>query len=355
LKEPNRVLLAFLLGVFLIGCGPGLSTQESPQGTPIVIGLSMADLKEERWKRDRAMFVAKARQLGARVLVQDAGGDARIQIEQCKNLLLQGAQVLVVIPKNASAASPIVLNAHQKGVKVISYDRLIKNASPDLYISFDNFRVGEIQAAEILKRAPRGKVLLLGGDPADQNAYMLREGQLKILQPAIDRQEIQVVADPFCDKWLRSEATRYTEDALVKHPDLVSVVASNDGTAGGVIAALRAKGKEGKVFVSGQDADLEACQNIVKGFQTVTVYKPIREIAQTAAFIAVLFAEGLNLDAVKERLSEETFFQGTFTELKDEDAVVPTIFLNPIPVTKDNLDATVIADGFHSREKIYGE
>lgn len=343
----NKVFLYWVavgaFGALLLGCS-GSSSEPQASGRRNdrwVIGLSMADLKEERWKRDRDMFVAKAEELGARVLIQDAGGDARIQIEQCQNLLLQGARVLVVIPKNADAAAPIVLGAHQRGVNVISYDRLIRNAAPDLYISFDNYRVGEIQAAEVLKRAPRGKYLLLGGDPADQNSAMLREGQLKVLRQAIDRKEIEIVADPFCDRWLRAEATRYTEDALTKHPDLVAIVASNDGTAGGAIAALQAKGRAGKIFVSGQDADLEACRNIVRGLQTVTVYKPIREIAEVAAELAV-------------KLAKDEEIKGNFIGIDNGSGQVPTLFLDPVPVTRENMDETVIAGGFHTREKVYG-
>jgi len=314
----------------------------------IIIGLSLADLKEERWKRDRDYFAAKARELGAEVYVQDAGGDALAQIEQAKNLLLRGASVLVVIPKNADAAAPIVKNAQAKGVKTLSYDRLIAGVPPDAYISFDNFRVGEIQASQILAKVPQGKYLLLGGDPADQNSAMLREGQMKVLQPAVDAGQIQIVAEPFCDKWSRAEATRYTQDTLVKHPDLAAVVASNDGTAGGAIAALSARGRAGQVAVSGQDADLEACRNVASGLQTVTVYKPIKVIAEAAARIAVGLASGGSLD------SAEGIEGARFLELDRGAFKVPTLFLDPVPVTKQNLDSTVIADGYHTHEKVYG-
>ncbi len=347
---PMRRIAAFLF-LAILTLGAAARAEEAPGP---VIGLSLADLKEERWQRDRDFFVAKAKELGARVLVQDAGGDAQVQIEQCKNLLLQGAQVLVVIPKNADAAAPIVLQAHKKGVKVLSYDRLIANASPDLYISFDNFRVGEIQASEILKRVPEGKYLLLGGDPADQNAFMLREGQMKVLKPAVDAGKVRIVADPFCDKWLRAEATRYTEDALVKHPDLAAIVASNDGTAGGAIAALQAKGRAGAVPVSGQDADLEACQNVFKGLQAVTVYKPIKKIAEAAALIAIGLARGEDAASIGAKLSQDSAFGARFTQIQNGASKTPTIFLTPIPVTKENLEATVVQDGFHSHDAVTG-
>ncbi|OVE80748.1 D-xylose transporter subunit XylF, partial [bacterium M21] len=334
------------------GCGKsGKNGDTAASGKPdVLIGFSLADLKQERWKRDRDMFTAKAEELGGKVLIKDAGGSAQTQIEQCRNLLLQGIKVLVIVPKNADAAAPIIKEAHAKGVKVLSYDRLITNAPTDLYISFNNFRVGEIQAEEILKAVPKGTYLLLGGDPADKNADMLRKGQLKILKPAIDKGDIKVVADPFCDKWKRQEAKRYTEDTLAKYPELKAIVASNDGTAGGAIAALQAKGMAGKVPVSGQDADLEACQNVVKGTQTVTVYKPIRQIAEASAAIAVELASGADVKAACGKITD-----GTQLTVNNGHSDIPTIFLTPIPVTKANIDATVIKDGYHTKEAVYGK
>lgn len=350
----STICVAVVASVALPGCrkkAQPAAEAPGPEGAEeLLIGMSLADLKEERWKRDRDMFIAKVEELGAKVLVKDAGGDAQTQIEQCKNLLLQGIKVLVCVPKNADAAAPIVVNAHRSDVPVLSYDRLITNADTDLYISFNNFRVGEIQAAEVLKRAPKGKYLLLGGDPADKNADMLRTGQLKVLQPAIDKGDIEVVADPFCDKWLRAEATRYTEDALAKHPDLVAIVASNDGTACGAIAALSARNLAGKVFVSGQDADLEACRHVAKGFQAVTVYKPIRRIAEASAVMAVALAQGRSVAEVQALVTDCEKL-----EINNGSSEVPTIFLTPIPVTKANLAETVIADGFHPREKVLAE
>ena len=351
-----RSIAAMLLTsvMLLSGCGKQTSESDKPpapqKDSPILVGLSLADLKEERWQRDRDMFTAKVEQLGGKVLVKDAGGDAQTQIEQCRNLLLQGVKVLAVVPKNADAAAPIIKDAHAKGLKVLSYDRLITNADTDLYISFNNYRVGEIQAKEILKAAPKGKYLQLGGDPADKNAGMLREGQLKVLKPAIDNKDIQIVADPFCDKWLRSEAQRHTEDCLAKHPDIVAIVASNDGTAGGAIASLKAKKLAGKVVVSGQDADLEACRNVVRGLQLVTVYKPIRQISEAAAILSMQLADGKSVQDACKIIPD-----GVQLTIDNGKIDVPTIFLTPIPVTKDNIDETVIKDGYHSRDAVYGK
>jgi D-xylose transport system substrate-binding protein len=330
------IVCAAIAGTILSSC-----SKDKNQNSGLLIGFSIADLKEERWQRDRDMFVAKAKELGATVLVQDASGDPNTQIQQCDNMLVRGIQVLVVVPKNADAAAPIVENAHKKGIKVISYDRLIANADVDLYISFDNVRVGEIQAAAILKMTSAGNYVELLGDPGDKNSNMVHEGHMKVLQPAIDSGKIKLVVQQACDKWSGQEARRITEDALTKYK-IDAIVASNDGTAAGSIAALDAAKLAGKVPISGQDADLLNCQYIVQGKQAVTVYKPIKKIAENAAAIAVKMVKGEAIDGINAHVDNG--------KIK-----VSTIFLDPIPVTKDNIDATVIADGYHSKEKVYAK
>ncbi|NLG17724.1 MAG: substrate-binding domain-containing protein [Fibrobacter sp.] len=331
----KRLVLIMLCGIIsLAGCG-----KKSVNSDKLVIGLSIGDLKEERWQRDRKMFEDEAKRLGAEVIVQDASGDPNTQIQQCENMLVRGAKVLVVVPKNADAAAPIVEKAHKKGVKVICYDRLISNAEPDLYLSFDNVRVGEIQAREILKVIPEGNYLKLNGDPGDKNAAMVDQGHMNVLKEAIDAGKIKLVVNQACDKWQGSEAKRITEDALTKYT-INAIVASNDGTAAGAIAALEAKKMAGKVPISGQDADLLNCQYIVNGTQTVTVYKPIKKLAEFAANAALAMARG-----------EEV--QGINSKVNNGKTDVSTVFLEPIPVTKENMDQTVIADGYHSRDLVY--
>jgi D-xylose transport system substrate-binding protein len=321
-----------------VGCSKKETAAKADDGK-LLIGLSLADLKEERWQRDRQMFVDEATRLGAEVFVQDASGDPNTQIQQCENLLVRGVKVLVVIPKNADAAAPIVEKAHAKGCKVLCYDRLITNSEPDLYVSFDNVRVGEIQAQEILKLVPKGNYLELMGDPGDKNAGMVHEGHMKVLQPAIDAKQIKIVLSQACDKWQGSEAKRITEDALTRFK-LDAIVASNDGTAAGAIAALEAKKLAGKVPISGQDADLLNCQYVARGLQAVTVYKPIKKLATFSAQAAVSLAKGETVEGMNAKVNNGT-------------VEVPTVFLDPIPVTKDNIDATVIADGYHSKEDVY--
>lgn len=307
----------------------------------IKIGFSMDTLKEERWQRDRDMFVAKAKSLGADVLVQAANGNASMQISQAENLLTQNVDVLVVVPANAVTAAAIVEKAHKAGKKVISYDRLIRNADVDYYISFDNEEVGRMQASYLVARAPKGNYVLIGGSPTDNNAKMFREGQMQVLKPLVDRGDIKIVVDQWARDWQASEALKHTENALTRSKNNIqAVVASNDGTAGGVIAALSQQKLAGKVLVSGMDADLAACQRVAEGTQSMTVYKPIKLIADKGAELAVLVAKGeaVNMDLKKVNNGK-----------KD----VSSVLLRPVQVDKANLELTVIKDGFHKKPDVY--
>jgi D-xylose transport system substrate-binding protein len=306
----------------------------------IKIGLSMDTLKEERWQKDRDIFIAEAKKLGARVLVQSANGDDALQVSQAENLLSQGVNVLVVIPHNAEACATIVESAKKSKVPVIAYDRLIKNCKLDLYISFDNEKVGYLQASYITKLVPSGTYAYIGGSPTDNNAYMLKTGSMKALDPLIKSGKIKLVYDQFTNDWKPEIAQSNMENALTKLNNKVdAVVAANDGTAGGVIQALIDQKLAGKVPVSGQDADLAACQRIVEGTQAMTVYKPIKVIAKAAATSAVKLAKK----------------QKVVTKLKVNNGKVdvPFLALKPISVDKSNMYKVVIKDGHHKLADVY--
>ncbi|WP_437765465.1 D-xylose ABC transporter substrate-binding protein [Sorangium sp. So ce764] len=307
----------------------------------ITIGFSMDTLKEERWQRDRDLFKAKAEALGAQVLVQSANSDDALQNSQAENLLTQGVDVLVVVPHNAKTTATIVESAHKQKVPVIAYDRLILDSDLDLYVSFDNVKVGELQADALVKKFPKGNYILIGGSPTDNNAKLFREGQMNILKPLIDKGDIKTVADQWAKDWQPVEGLKITENALTKNNNNVTaVVASNDGLAGAAVQALGEQKLAGKVGVSGQDAELAACQRIAAGTQSMTVYKPLKLLAEKAAELAVKLAK-------KEPVGEKT--QTVNNGKKD----VPSVLITPVAVDKDNLASTVIADGFHKVEDVY--
>jgi D-xylose transport system substrate-binding protein len=297
--------------------------------------------QEERWQRDRDLFLERAKELDADVLVEAAERDDARQLQQAESLLARGVQVLVVVPHNAEAAGRIVEAAKKRSVPVISYDRLILKADIDLYTSYDNRMVGEQQAQHLRNQAPKGNYILLGGAPTDHNAKLIREGQMAALQDAVKRGDIKIVADPWTPDWQADEAMKLTEAALKKAGNkVVAVVASNDITAGGAIRALEKHGLVGKVFVSGQDANLDAVRRIVNGVQTMTVYKPLRPLARGAASAAVQMAKGEKVE-------------GTST-VDNGLKKVQALLLKPIAVHKDLVDQIIISDRFHTREQVYG-
>jgi len=340
-----RQTLVLLLLVAAAGCGGSGNTGNGDAGggkaRQITIGLSMDTLKEERWQRDRDLFTAKAESLGARVLVQAANGDDALQNSQAENLLTQGVDVLVVVPHNAKSTATIVASAHRMNVPVLAYDRLIEDCDLDLYVTFDPVRVGEIQAQYAVDRVPRGDYVLIFGAPTDNNAHGYREGNLKVLQPYIDRGDIRIVTDQWARDWLAVEALKIMENALTRAGNRVdAVIAANDGTASGAIQALTEQKLAGKVVVTGQDAELEACRRVVAGTQTMTVYKPLPVLARTAAEAAV-------------HLARKEAVPGADRTADNGAGPVPAILIDTVAVDKDNMVQTVIASGFHGYDEVY--
>ena len=306
---------------------------------PVKIGFSMDTLKEERWQRDKQLVEQRARELGAELSVLVANGDDSVQTKQADNLLTQGVDVLIVAPHNGVIAASIVEAARKQCVPVISYDRLIKNSDVDLYVSHQVVKIGEMQAKYLLDRVPKGNYLIIGGSPTDNNAVLLHDGQMNILKPAVDRGDVKIVADQYSKEWLASEALKNTENALTQNNNNIqAVVASNDGTAGGVIQALGQLAGN-PVLVSGQDAELPACQRIAEGKQAMTVYKPIKPLAFSAVEAAIKLANGEPIEA-KDKINNGKID-------------VPSILQEPVAVDKANMMDTVIKDGYHKAEEVY--
>ncbi|OIV45846.1 D-xylose ABC transporter substrate-binding protein [Sodalis sp. TME1] len=330
MKLNNLLLTA--CAVCLLACQPALAKQ-------IKIGMAVDDLRLERWQKDRDIFVRQAESLGASVFVQSANGNEETQMSQIENMINRGVDVLVIIPYNGQVLANVIAEAKQEGIKVLAYDRMINNADVDFYISFDNERVGELQAHSLVTRVAQGNYFLMGGSPVDNNAKLFRAGQMKVLQPLIDSGKIHIVGDQWADGWLPENALKIMENALTANNNHIdAVVASNDATAGGAIQALAAQGLAGKVAISGQDADLAAIKRIQQGTQTMTVYKPIKQLATEAAEIAVQLGQG------ETPKSNAKLNNG----LKD----IPAWLLTPIAVDNTNIASTVIADGFHSQAEL---
>jgi D-xylose transport system substrate-binding protein len=306
---------------------------------PVVIGFSLGTTREERWFKDRDLFIKKAQELGAVVNVTLSDYDVTKQISQIENLISQGVSVIVIVPADSEKLVDVIAKAKKAGIKVIAYDRLINNSDIDLYISFDNVKVGELEAQSILSVVDKGDFAYIGGAPTDNNSSLLKEGSMNILGPKIKNGDIRLVVDTLTPDWKPTEAYKTIKDYLNSGKDLDAVVAANDGTASGVIQALKEKSRSGSVPVSGQDAELSALQRIVAGTQTSTVYKPIGSLASAAAEIAVAMAKGQTIEVN--------------TSINNGKSIIPSYLLAPILVTKGNIMDTVIKDGFQTYKDVY--
>jgi len=308
------------------------------QKKEIKIGFSIEATNGERWQTDLEEFQQRAHELGGTVVTRSANGDDDLQFRQIKELLKSGIDVLVFLPHDTSKAGRVVEAAHANHVPVISYDRLA-SAPVDLFVGFDLFSVGIEQAQTLVDRAPKGDYLLLGGSRLDANSKVVRAGQMKVLQPFIDRGDIHVLADLWVPEWSPTEAYLMVKKELNEFKAApTAIVASNDGIAGGAIQALDDKGWSGRVLVSGQDADLAAIERIFDGSQLMTVYKPVGNEARAAAEAAIKLARH---EDVESR-----------AEVPNGTLITKAILLTPICVTQENAKQTVLKDGFQKLEVV---
>ena len=304
------------------------------------IGFSMDSLVVERWKRDIDVFTRSARDLGAEVILEVADQDPVVQEKQVRDLLDQGIDVLVIVPNDADRLSAVVAEAKSRGIPVLSYDRLVRNAGVDLYISFDNEKVGSLMAESVAQRVPPGGgVVIINGARNDNNAILLNRGIHRIIDTRVAYGKLREVAEIWPEYWDSEKVKTQLEAVVAKDRRIDAVIAGNDMLAEAAIGVLSENRLMGKVKVSGQDADLAACQRIAEGSQYATVYKPIDRLALKAAGFAVMLAKG-------ETIS-------TDASIDDGSFKVPYARLEPILVTRDLLDATVIKDGFHSAADVY--
>lgn len=348
-----KVLVFLILAVFISACVQSPQNDTANNSAPqsnkpadpnkkVKIGFAMATVKEERWQRDRAAFEEHCKKMNAECVVTVADNKADKQANDVENLLTQGIDVLVIAPQDATQAASMVEKAKAQNVPVVSYDRLINSDKLDLYISHQVPVIGKKIAEYALQKEPEGNYVMVYGAGTDNNAVIMKKEQLAVLQPSIDSGKIKIVADNFITDWKPEEALKMAENALTQNGDNIKAfVVSNDGMAGGVVAALEKRGLAGKILVTGQDAEKVALQRIAEGKQTMTVYKPIIPLANGAVEAAIKLAK-------KETLTDAKPFMND--TLKKE---IPAILLEVTVVDKDNLLTTVIKDGFVSYDDVY--
>ena len=323
-----------------------------------VIGISMSDFATARWKPESDLMKQLLEAKGYTVLVQEANHDVKLQNDQIDNMVAQGAKGLIIVAEDGAAAATAVDKAAAAGVKVISYDRLIKTTNIAAYLSFNNEEVGRQQALGVLKAVNIDggtwtkdnplKTVMLGGSPTDNNAILFRKGQMDIVQPYVDKGIIKIVADQWVDNWDAANALKIMENILTAQKNQIdAVVASNDGTGLGALQAMKAQGLAGKVPISGQDATADGCNSIVKGELTVSILKDIRNLAPIAVNLMDKLVTGATIPELKSY---------TMAELTNDPKMTGNVnaqFLPVQQVTKDNVYALVVQSGFQAYDDVY--
>ncbi len=338
-KRISVIMILFvMISLFLSGCTS--SAQENKEEEPIKddtieIGLSIDSLVIERWQRERDLFVSKATELGAEVNVQNANGEVEEQIKQIRYFIDKNVDVIVVISIDDEALLDVIGEAKKAGIKIIAYDRLIRNANVDLYMSIDNEKVGELMGQYIKKKIGNsGSIIQIKGSPTDYNVQMVQNGFERVLS----KTDIKVDHAEFSDNWVAENGYNVTSSYLQDGNVPDAIMCGNDNIAAQAIRALIENRLGGEVCVVGQDADLEACQRIVEGTQYMTVYKPVEKLARSAAEDAVAMAKGEDLNI------SDVINDGTYD--------VPYDRLEPIAVTAENMDE-VITGKYHQKSEIY--
>jgi len=342
-----------LLTLVMVGCG----SEKAEKKEDILIGLSLDSIVVERWQRELEILVATVNELGAEIDVQIANEDIDKQNEQIKYLIEQDVDVLIIVPNDARAFYDVISEAERNGIEVIAYDRLIMHPDVDLYVSFDNVSIGKgiaeklmdtlslktetglAQPADEEEAANVYNLLIINGDPKDNNSKLLNQGFYEGINAYIESGDAVIVGEIWANEWRETYAKEIVEDLLAKGTRIDGIIAANDVLATGAIEVLSKNRLAGEVFVVSQDAELSACQRIVEGSQLATVYKPIYDLASTTGKMAVSIAKG------EEIITNDTIY--------NEYKSIPYLKLDAQVVDLQNMEQVVVKSGFHRKEDIY--
>ncbi len=343
---PLWILLAAML---LGGCAgkPETDSAKAPEKVPesrkYQIGLSFDSFVIERWTRDRDVFVSTAESLGADVNIQNANGIVEEQIAQIHYFIKKKMDVIVIIAIDGTALKEVIAEAKAVGIKVISYDRLILDAGTDLYISFDNRKVGWLMGEALKEALPDGgKLFAIHGSASDHNVTQIQEG----LTQSLEGSDLEIIYSAYCNNWLAELAFDYVNEGLEKFGSVDGIMCGNDDLASQAIRALAEHRLAGKAAVVAQDAELSACQRIMEGTQVMTVFKSVDEEAKAAAELAVALASGTDITSADSPIV-------VTDTINDGSSEIPAYCIEPVAVTAKNMDSEIISSGFHRREDVY--
>lgn len=330
-----------MIGTLLAGAAFAVVATGSAFAADNIIGVSWSNFQEERWKTDEAAMKAAIEANGDKYISADAQGSAAKQLTDVESLIAQGANALVILAMDKDAIGPAVDKADAEGIPVLGYDRLIEDARA-FYLTFDNKGVGRIIAEQVTAAKGEGNFAIIKGDKGDPNATFLLEGMMEVIGDKVSAGTINVACETFTDGWKPDNAQRNMEQCLTsQNNNIDAVLAENDGMAGGVIAALTAQGMAGSVPVGGQDGDHAAINRVARGTQVVSVWKDSRQLGKAAGDIAAALAGGAAMDAIPNAVKWSGGAKGV---------EMNAIFLEPTPITKDNINVAIDA-GHIARDK----
>lgn len=345
MKQRQAIYIILFFCLTLFSCkkkdNPSNVRQPSPAPTDnLTIGFSIDTLAIERWQRDMDVFINKVKELGAEVIVQNAGNSLEEQNRQLM-YLMERTDAIVVLPKEASSISESVQKIKAKGIPVISYDRLALNTDIDLYMTIDSEKVGEYMASHMLRHTNGRNWYCILGPQEDYNMTLIYEGIKRIVRDG----PVKINHVFHTENW--NYDLSYQEMVRILKSDVFpdAIICGNDAVAASVIQAINRYYPDTHIPVCGQDADILACQYIVQGKQDFTIYKPIIRLAELAAECAVALAKKEPLPTGNARISKINNGYGD----------IQTVWLEPEYVDKYNLDKVIIDSGFHSAASIYKE
>jgi len=333
----QRILVVALIGLIFI-----LNSCQSADS--LKVGFLYTSPDTERYVKESNYFKDHGQDLGVEVIVEHGQGDEAKQYEKALEMFDMGINALTIISVNANTAAAIVREGHRRGVKVIAYNRLIKNCDLDLYIAGDNKALGKTMVGEILKVKDHGKAIILGGDKYDRNAVEMHASIKNELQPLIDRGDIEILYETFIEDWSDTNAAFELNQYLSftgQMPDMI--FAGYDGIADACVSVLKEHGVETPVYITGQDAEMRGVRNILAGKQQMTAFHPLKKIAEQSVELIV-----------KMLRDEKEFRKANLSITNNGQKDVPTLKVASIAVTKENLDKVLIEEsGFYTKEEVY--
>jgi D-xylose transport system substrate-binding protein len=305
------------------------------------VGISLSDLNADRWLKETVFMEREFESEGIKPYRRIANQDPTLQFKQCVELIDSGCKVIIIVASDSKRTGIIADEANKRKVKIVCYDRLILNSKPDYYVSFDNIKIGEMQANYAVERAPEGNYVVLSGPESDYNAVLFRKGEMNVLKPLIDKGKINLVFDPILPEWNSMIAFSALQD---KYEDanfkVDAILGTNDKLAAGAIMYMEMLSKEFNIVITGMDASLDGCRNIIAGKQSMSIFKPGENLAKETVALT------LNLLNNKPIITDKT--------VNNFDSDIPAILLEPVIITKKNINSLIVEKyKYWTREEIY--